>query len=416
VWYLVYQLIIRRDSVKLESKIIFEVAIMLGAALLFGRIGKFVKLPNVTGYLIAGLLLGPSILNIIPMNMVNDYSVISDIALGFIAFSVGCEFNLNYYRRVGLAPILIAITEAFGAIIFVTVSLILFGFDIKLSIMLGAIAAATAPAQTIMVINQYKAKGSLTSMLLSVVAIDDAVALIAFGVATTIVKTMGTKLSTNILLSMLTPVYTIIISFVLGGIASMLMKLIFRWFKKPSNKICIIISLILITYWAADFLHGSPLLACMALGGVLVNIYGDIESVIKVTESFTPPIFMIFFVISGAGFEISALSGIGVIGLLYVVTRVMGKMAGAWFGGKITKQDEKICKYLGPTLMPQAGVALGLIVVAGNLVPEYAPQIRVIILCSTFIYSIIGPIVAKAALEKSGEIIIPKKDKKSIKL
>jgi len=381
---------------------------MLCAALIFGRLGKFVRLPNVTGYLVAGLLLGPSLFNVIPADMVNNFSIISDIALGFIAFSVGCEFDLNYYRKVGLSPILIAITESFGAIIFVTVASILFGFDLKLSIMLGAIAAATAPAQTIMVINQYKAKGSLTSMLLSVVAIDDAVALIAFGLATTIVKMMGTQISTNIVISILTPIYAIIISFILGGVAGMLMKLIFRWFKKPSNRICIIIALVLITYWTADFLHGSPLLACMALGGVLVNIYDDIESVVKVTDSLTPPIFMIFFVISGAGFEISALKGIGVIGLIYVVARVLGKMTGAWFGGKITKQEEKICKYLGPTLMPQAGVALGLIVVAGNLVPDYAPQIRVIILCSTFIYSIIGPIVAKSALEKSGEIIIPK--------
>ncbi|MCJ7688798.1 MAG: cation:proton antiporter [Clostridiaceae bacterium] len=187
------------------------------------------------------------------------------------------------------------------------------------------------------------------------------------------------------------------------------MKLIFRWFKKSSNRLCIIIAFILITYWVAELFQGSPLLACMALGGVFVNIYADIDSVVKITEDFSPPIFMIFFVISGAGFEISALGGIGIIGLLYVIMRIIGKIAGAWLGGKITKQEDKICKYLGPTLMPQAGVALGLIVVAGNLIPKYATQIRVIILCSTFIYSIIGPIVAKIALEKSGEIVVPHK-------
>lgn len=146
---------------KIESKIILEVAVMIFAALLFGRIGKLAKLPNVTGYLIAGLILGPSFLNIIPQTMVSGFSVISDMALGFIAFSVGCEFSLKYYRQVGLSPILIAIMEATGAIILVTVTLIVLGFDVKLSIMLGAIAAATAPAQTIMVINQYKAKAPL---------------------------------------------------------------------------------------------------------------------------------------------------------------------------------------------------------------------------------------------------------------
>ena len=403
------QLILRRDLGKLESKIIIEVAIILFSGIVFGRLAKLVRLPNVTGYLIAGLLLGPSFFNFLPVNMVNSFSVISSIALGFIAFSIGSEFNLEYFKKVGISPVIIAITESFGAIILVTGTLIIFGFDTKLSILLGAIAAATAPAQTIMVINQYKAKGSLTSMLMSVVAIDDAVALIGFGFATTIVKMMSSSLSTNIVLSILTPIYSIVISFVLGGAGSILMKLIFRWFKKSSNRLCVIIAFILITYWAAEAVNGSPLLACMALGGVFVNIFEDIDSVIKITDSFSPPIFMIFFVISGAGFEISALSGIGVIGLLYVIVRVIGKMLGAWFGGKITKQEEKICKYLGPTLMPQAGVALGLIVVAGNLIPEYAAQIRVIVLCSTFIYSIIGPVAAKLALEKSGEIIIPKK-------
>nr|WP_319489612.1 cation:proton antiporter [uncultured Caproiciproducens sp.] len=393
----------------MESKIIIAIAVILFSGILFGRLGKFIKLPNVTGYLVAGLLLGPSFFNIIPADMVDNFAVISDIALGFIAFSVGSEFSLDYFRKVGLAPILIAIMESFGGIIFVTTALILFGFDVKLSIMLGAIAAATAPAQTIMVINQYNVKGPLTSMLLSVVALDDAVALIAFGFATTLVNMMNSSVHANLLLSILSPVYEIAISAVLGGVAAILMKLIFRWFKKQSNRICIIIAFILVTYWAANAMNGSPLLACMTLGAVLVNIYEDIDSVVKITEAFSPPIFMIFFVISGAGFKISALSGIGVIGLLYVVMRMIGKWAGAWFGGKITKQEEKICKYLGPTLMPQAGVALGLIVVAGTAVPAYAAQIRVIILCSTFIYSIIGPVAAKLALQKSGELVMPSK-------
>lgn len=398
----------------LESKLIFEVAIMLACGILFGRLAKQFKSPNVTGYLIAGLLLGPSLLNIITPDMVGGFAIISDIALGFIAFSIGSEFDLNYFKKVGLAPVIIAIAESSGAIILVTGTLILLGFDKNLSIMLGAIAAATAPAQTIMVINQFRAKGSLTSMLMSVVAIDDATALIGFGVATTIVQAMTATVDTSIILSILRPFYEILVSFILGAGISILMKLLFRWFKKPSNRICIIIAAILGTYWLADLVHGSPLLACMALGGVLVNIFDDIDSIMKVTESFTPPILMIFFVISGAGFDVSALAGIGIIGVLYVIMRVLGKMAGAWVGGKISKQEKKICRYLGPTLMPQAGVALGLTVVASQVVPEYAVQIRVIILCSTFIYSIVGPIVAKIALEKAGEIVIPPKKIPSI--
>jgi len=396
----------------LEIKIIIEIAVILFSGLIFGRLAKFVKLPNVTGYLIAGLLLGPSFFDFIPINMVNGFSIISDIALAFIAFLIGSELKLSYFKKVGMAPIIIAIAESFGAIILVTGSLILFGFDVKFSIIIGAIAAATAPAQTIMVINQYKAKGPLTSMLMSVVALDDAVALIGFGFAATIVKMMSANSDTNIFFSILSPIYEIVISFILGALFSIVMKLMFRWFKKSSNRLCIITALMLITYWSAQILHGSSLLACMILGGMLANIYEDIDSIAKITESFSPPIFMIFFVISGAGFEISALSGIGLIGLAYVIMRVIGKTLGAWFGGKITKQNDKICKYLGPTLMPQAGVALGLIVVAGTVVPDYAPQIRVIILCSTFIYSIIGPAVAKFSLEKAGEITVHKIDVK----
>ncbi len=393
----------------MENEIIFATAIMLLAGLLMGRLGKLAKLPNVTGYLIAGLLLGPAVFNIISQEMVDGFAVISDIALGFIAFSVGTGFSLNYFRRVGAAPIIIACFESFGAILLVSIILILLGFDMKLSIMLGAIAAATAPAQTIMVINQYKAKGSLTSMLLSVVAIDDATALIGFGFASTIVNAMGST-DMNLLLSILSPFYQLIISVIIGAAISLIMKFILRFFHKHSNRLCIIIFCILFCYWISETVDGSALLTCMTLGAFLVNIYDEVDDIVEVSETFTPPIYMIFFVISGAGFQISALASIGIIGILYVVLRVIGKMVGSWLGGVLTHQEAKINKYLGPTLMPQAGVALGLVVVAATAVPQYADQIRTIILCSTFIYSIIGPIAAKLALQKAGEIQIEQKN------
>ena len=274
--------------------------------------------------------------------------------------------------------------------------------------MLGAIAAATAPAQTIMVINQYKAHGSLTSMLLSVVAIDDATALIGFGFASTLVNSLNAS-QTNLFLSILEPFYEILISFVIGFVIALAMKFILKYFHKHSNRLCIILFSILFCYWLSEMLNGSSLMACMTLGGVLVNIYNEIDDLVEVADTFTPPIYMIFFVISGAGFQLSALAEIGIIGILYVVLRVIGKMVGSWAGGKLTHQEDKINKYLGPTLMPQAGVALGLVVVAGAAVPQYADQIRTIILCSTFIYSIFGPIAAKIALQKAGEIQIESK-------
>lgn len=387
----------------MENKIIFDVAIMLIAGIIFGRIGMKFKLPDVTGYLVAGLILGPSFFNIIPMNMVNNFGIMSDLALAFIAFSVGLGFKFSYFKQVGVAPIIIAICEAFGAIILVTVVLILMGFDFKLCIMLGAIAAATAPAQTIMVIEQYKADGPLTRMLLSVVALDDAIALIGFGFASTIVQSLSSA-DANVLMMIVEPLFEIGISVVIGISMGALLKFILRHFKKESNRISILLSIIMGTYFLAEVLHGSSLMACMALGATMVNISAEVPKLTRILSGFTPPVYMIFFVISGAGFDISALASIGIIGAVYVIVRVIGKTGGAYIGGKITHQEDNICKYLGPTLMPQAGVALGLILIAGKLVPDYANIIRTTIICSTFIYSFIGPVVAKSALIKAGEI------------
>lgn len=398
----------------MNNKIIFDVAIILLAGLLFGRLGKFIKLPNVTGYLIAGLVLGPCVLGILPEDAVNSFSVVSDMALGFIAFSIGTEFKLSYFKEVGWTPIVLAITESLGAVALVTITLILFGVDTRLSILLGAIAAATAPAQTIMVVNQYKAKGPVTSMLMSVVALDDAVALIAFGFAATIVKAMGAHGAISVT-SILQPFYEVVISFLLGAAMAVIMTFFLRWFKKPSNRICVLVTFVFFATWIANMIDGSPLLTCMALGAMLTNVFDDIDDVAKVSDAFTPPLFMIFFVISGAGFDVRAIAGIGLIGIIYVIMRVIGKIAGVWFGGALMKTDKNIKKYLGPTLMPQAGVALGLLLVAAQVVPEFAKDIRVIILCSTFIYSIIGPVAAKIALVRSGEIqLITKKDKKAV--
>ena len=396
---------------ELSNTILFQIALIMAAGLLFGRLAKLVRMPNVTGYLIAGLVLGPCLLNFIPADIVENFSVASDMALGFIAFSIGSEFKLSYFKQVGASPIIIAITESLGAVVLVTGVLLLCGVSVPLSILLGAIAAATAPAQTIMVINQYRAKGSLTSMLMSVVALDDAVALIAFGFASTIVKTI-TKGGGFSLLSLVQPLYEVLVSFVLGAALCMLMLLFLRWFKKPGNRLCVTIGFVFGATWLANLLDGSPLLTCMALGAVLVNTFKDTDHVMKVAYAFTPPVYMIFFVMSGAGFDLGAVLSVGVIGALYIVLRVLGKMGGAWLGGKITHSEEKICRWLGPTLMPQAGVALGLLTVAASIVPDFAPTIRTIILCSTFIYSIIGPSVAKFSLVRAGEIVLPPKQKK----
>ena len=373
----------------MSEKILFDIAIVMLSGLVCGRLVKHLNMPNVTGYLIAGLILGPCVLNVIPENMVNSFSVASDMALGFIAFSIGSEFKISYFKKVGAAPFVIACLESFGAVAVVIVACVLLGFPAPLSILLGAIAAATAPAQTIMVIKQYNERGPMTSMLMSVVALDDATALIAFGFAATIVKSMEESRGLSVL-AILEPVYEVLISFVLGIVLAIVMMIFLRHFKKSSNRICVTVGIIFITIWLSGRLNGSALLSCMALGAALVNWSNEIDHVMEVSNSFTPPLLMFFFTMSGAGFNLDALKSIGLLG--------------AYLGGKLTHQEEKVCRYLGPTLMPQAGVALGLILVAESIVPQYGPQIRTVILCSTFIYSILGPSVAKWALIKAGEI------------
>lgn len=387
----------------MSNKILFDIAIVMLSGLVFGRLVKYFKMPNVTGYLIAGLLLGPCVFNIIPSGMVTNFSVASDMALGFIAFSIGSEFKISYFRKVGAAPVIIACLESLGAVFVVILVCIICGFPVPLSILLGAIAAATAPAQTIMVVKQYNAKGPMTSMLMSVVAIDDATALIAFGFASTLVKAMEQNKGLSIL-AVLEPFYEVGISFVLGIAMSIVMILFLRHFKKSSNRLCIIVGVLFMTIWLSNLLNGSALLSCMALGAAMVNLSNEIDDVMNVTNTFTPPLLMLFFTMSGAGFDLAALKSIGILGVIYVVMRVAGKMLGAYVGGRVTHQEPDVCKYLGPTLMPQAGVALGLILVAEAVVPQYGAQIRTVILCSTFIYSILGPSVAKWALTKAGEI------------
>lgn len=392
----------------MNDQILLYISLILFGGLLVGRFVKLFNLPNVTGYLIAGLILGPSLANFIPADMVRNFSLVSDMTLGFIAFSIGSEFKFSYFKEVGTTPVIVAIMEACGAMLLVTLTLLLFGTDLRLALLFGAIASATAPAQTLMVVQQYRARGPMTSLLMSVVALDDAVALIAFGFATTIVNSMNHP-GTNMLFSIAEPFIELVISLVVGAALAFVMMIFLRYFKKPSNRISILLAFIFLIIYLADRLHGSPLLACMAMGTVLVNWLDDIEDLTRVAQGVTPPLFVIFFVISGAGLDFKALSGIGVVGIIYIVVRVLGKHFGAWFGATITRSEQKIRTYLGLTLMPQAGVALGLVIVAAKAVPEYAAQINVVILSSTFIYSLIGPSAAKFALIKAGEIKMPGK-------
>lgn len=390
-------------------------SILLLGGLLCGRLVKQIKLPNVTGYLLAGLLLGPFVLKVIPSDVIVDFEIVSEIALSFIAFTIGCEFKLSYFKRVGLTPIVIAVCEAMAAVIIVQVVLITFGFDTPFAIILGSIAAATAPAATIMVVRQYKAKGPVTETLLSVVALDDAVALIAFGFAVAIAKAISGGSHSIAIISVLKPFGESLLALALGGAVGAVFKLPLKFFRKSGNRIIIMCGLVFLASGLAEILHVSELLACMAAGMVFCNISSESEDIAKLSDLITPPIFLLFFTVSGAELNIALIPSIGVVGILYVVFRVVGKLSGAYLGGKLMKAPKTVNRYLGPTLIPQAGVAIGLIAVSQSVVPEYAAELRAVILCGTLIYEIIGPAITKLALTKAGEILPGDKKTREIK-
>ncbi|MBO5290576.1 MAG: cation:proton antiporter [Clostridia bacterium] len=380
-----------------------DLGLMIFVGMALGRLVKKIKLPNVTGYLLAGLLLGPSILGLLSEEFLSGITVISDAALGFIAFSIGNEFKISYFKRVGATPIIIACLESFFAVAFVTVALMLAGCSTTFSLVLGSIAAATAPAATIMVIKQYKAKGPVTETLLSVVAIDDATALIMYSISIAAATALSGGNATVKEL-VLKPVIEIGGALVVGAILGFLFLLPMKAFKKDGNRLSLIIAFIFVGLGLSQLCGFSSLLLCMAMGAVVANFSPDVNQIMKLSDRITPPIFMLFFVASGADLKLSVLPAVGLVGVIYIVVRVVGKMFGASLGAIVCKAGKNIRKYLGPALVPQAGVAIGLSLAASSVVPEHASEIRTVILCGTLIYELVGPVIAKTCLKKAGEI------------
>lgn len=397
-------------------QILFHMAILIATGLIFGKIAKYAKLPNVTGYLVGGLLIGPSLLGLVGEDAIQSLSLISTVALGFIAFSIGNEMKIIYFKRVGARPIIIAILEALLAVLVTLVALLIY-FTIKgqmtieslrFSLVLAAIAAATAPAATMMVVRQYKARGELTETLMSVVAIDDSVAIILFGLFVAIANALnpvGTDVS--LFMQFLNPFIEIIVSLFIGFVGGIILSLGTKWFTGRGNRISLTIAIILFVLYLSDYFHGSTLLAALMLGATFANTSPNYEEVNGLIYFITPPIFIMFFVLSGAELKLSVLTAVGLIGIIYVVFRVVGKILGAYLGAKVTKASPVVSKYLGFTLIPQAGVAIGLSLIATQVLdPEMGAQIRAIILSATLIYELIGPVITKIALKKAGEIQI----------
>ncbi len=384
---------------------LFIVALAMAAGLLMTRVTRLVHLPNVTAYLIGGLLIGPYVLNLVHADELSGLTVITQCALGFIAFSIGDEFKLSTLRAIGKPALIITAFESLFAVGCTMTITLLLGFDPVICVMLGALSASTAPAATLLIVRQYKASGPLTSMLLPVVAADDATGLIAYSICVSIATNMINHEAFSFVDTILMPLLNILASLGVGALMGIALALTHRFFRSHTNRMSFCIAFVMAGVGLADMLDLSNLLLCMAVGAVYVNLSNDAERILGYIDDWTYPLFMLFFVISGAQLNLSVLPKVGLLGIVYVFARFGGKFLGSFLGGTITKQPPVVKDNIGWALMPQAGVAIGMATMALQQLPlAYGQQIQTVILSATLIYEIVGPIASKNALKRAGEI------------
>lgn len=383
---------------------LLALSLALIVGLFFSRVIRLIHLPNVTAYLVGGLLVGPSVLGLLPQDAVASLSVLTDVALGFIAYSIGAEFRLSYLRQIGSKPIVITLFEGLCAVVLVDVALIAMGFPLPLCLMLGAIAAATAPAATLMVVRQYKARGPVCSMLLPVVAMDDALCLMAFSISSAIAAAIYSGEALTVQSMLISPLLQIAGSLLLGAGIGLVQALAARFFHSRGNMLSLTIAAVLGGLALCEMWGLSSLLVCMMIGAVMINLSPASNKIIEQCDRFTPPLFMLFFVLSGADLNLSVLPTVGLLGVSYLLFRSLGKWIGAFIGSSLVKAEPNVRKYLGYTLLPQAGVAIGMTQLAMQVIPEYGVTVRAVILAGTLVYELIGPVITKVALTKAGEI------------
>ena len=408
-------------------KILLALSLSLLIGLLMSRITKKLDLPAVTAYLVAGILVGPYCLGalgfegvgFISIDDVGSYSIVCDVALGFIAFAIGNEFRLNHLKTIGRQATIVGIFQAVITTLIVDAALIGLHFafpqiiTIETAIILGAVAAATAPAATLMVVKQYKAKGPVTDILLPVVALDDAVGLVIFAISFGIARAMNTG-SVNVISIIIEPLIEIVASLLLGALMGILFHIVERFFHSNSKRMAVSVAFVMATVaisgisFSVGSLHiaFSPLLACMMLGTVFCNICDFSEDLMNRADKWTAPLLVLFFVISGAELDLSVFANaiFVLIGVIYIAFRSVGKYFGAGISARMTNCDENTSKYLGITLLPQAGVALGMASQALALGAATGKVVQSITLFAVLIYEIFGPYLTKVALTKAGDI------------
>lgn len=405
---------------------LLALSVALFAGLMLSRVAKKVQLPAVTAYLVAGILIGPYLLGsfgvkglgFISMEDIDSFGIIPDVALGFIAFSIGNEFRMSQLKQIGKQAAVIGVFQAVLTTVVVDCALIAVHFMIPekfplpAAIVLGAVASATAPAATLMVVRQYKAKGPVTNILLPIVALDDAVGLVLFAVSFGIAKALQLG-NADIVSVIVEPILEVVLSLGLGAGMGFFFTFCERFFHSRSKRLAMSVTFVLLTVALSmlEFHIGgihiafSSLLVCMMLGTVFCNICDFSEELMDRLDRWTAPLYILFFVISGAELELSVFKDymIVIIGFVYIISRCVGKYFGASLSARATKCDPNIIKYLGITLFPQAGVALGMAIKAETL-GEPGIIVANITLFSVLVYELVGPFLTKMALQKAGEI------------
>ena len=364
------------------------------------------RFPAVTAYLLIGILIGPYLLNVIPVKVVGTSDFISNFVLGMIAFALGSNFRIDSIRKAGKAVLWISILEAGFAWLLVTLVMILYflarQMPIHPALVLGAAAAATAPAATVMVIREYRANGPVTEMLMRVVAIDDAWCLIFSALAIAIANALHVGIfSVNVVMEAFLEIFA---ALVLGGVLALLLRFIVRFVVNREELLVIIVGFIFLAVGLSMRLKLSPLLTNIALGIIIANVAKNSDLYFETLSQVDMILFLAFFVLVGANLELSIVPNIGLMGLLYIVCRVLGKFLGVKLGALISRAGPNVGNYLGWGLVPQAGVALGVALSAKALYPKYGEIIFTTITATTVIYELIGPVAAKYGLRKAGEI------------
>ena len=385
--------------------VILKLSIVLVVGFIFGLLAKKVKLPSVSGYLIAGLFLGPSFFDFVSAEESKSFEIISELTLSFIAFGIGSEFMLKDIVAMGKKIAVITLAEVVGAIAVVfSVMFFIFDFPLAFSLVIASMSAATAPAATIMVIRQYRAYGPVTKTILPVVALDDVYGIMAFGIAISVAKILVSGNDFTVLTIIGAPLIEILGSFALGLGLGIVLSFIT---KKIDPKDELQIKTVFFVGLAAGismWLKLSPLLTNIMMGATLANLRKHANRSFSAVNDFVPIFYVLFFTLAGASLDISILKTVGLAGVGYILARATGKIVGSYVGAKSVNAEPQVQKWMGIALLPQGGISIGLSVIVMQQLPQYAVELTTIIMASVLVYETFGPIFAKISISKAGEI------------